>query len=825
MATIETAYYVPTFSGLSTTFGISCAISVACVLGFEIHKRLESMQCLFAPRTRLTKNSSIEQNKRIFSWLLSTMSVDEHDLIQKVGLDATMHIRFLRMAVHFLTPLSLFVCPVLLGLHWIGHSHEQTVYLDHFRSNSTLYSLSIANIPSHSPVVWTHVFFTWFISLTWLWLLFVNHLHHTYLLQQQSSTSTHKRSILVTHVPPSLRNKEALREHFAKLGQIESVNVIPYKTIHLLEKLLDKRKKAIDKLEVLLIKMVQKIEIATNDEEDWNQWLNRLQEQSGYEIIYDIVIDIKSMDKEICRLREKDDQEDVTASAFITFNSNQSAQTCAQVVTSWKPGILNTTMAPEPRDVLWRHLLRKGRKDRILGGCRQWVVFAAVWSLTIFWLFPITFILGLTSIQSLSQHFPFLNNFIASSLLIRTFIQNILPTLLVTLFMSFLPSILLELSKLQDFISYSELEDAVLGRHYHFAIFNVLIVFLLGTTFLNTMFDVLYEPAMLIQLLAYALPQGANFFLNYVLFNLSTHAMELMLLGSQYFGHLLLTLPFFSRTPRMRLHYTAPWSFPYYYYYPAHILVLVIALTYSVIQPLILIVALFYFTVAVAVYRHQYLYCYIRKYESSGCRHYGRMTRYTSDGLLIFQLTVVGILYLKSVLTAATAVLPLIIFTIWTKVKLNHLFRQRTKYSPSIFDLPTTNWGQTNWWLDDIWKLSLIKSWYQSGRYGRPEQEERNDSTSEVTTVAAAKQTQEKEKVSLVHVQCHYARAEYVVMHDLKRYPDDSSSVFESYQHPVFHQPLDTHLILPRHPKPSSFWNINECVLVPLERLNKFCHV
>jgi hypothetical protein len=55
MATIETAYYVPTFSGLSTTFGISCAISVACVLGFEIHKRLESMQCLFAPRTRLTK--------------------------------------------------------------------------------------------------------------------------------------------------------------------------------------------------------------------------------------------------------------------------------------------------------------------------------------------------------------------------------------------------------------------------------------------------------------------------------------------------------------------------------------------------------------------------------------------------------------------------------------------------------------------------------------------------------------------------------------------------------------------------------------------------
>jgi hypothetical protein len=36
-------------------------------------------------------------------------------------------------------------------------------------------------------------------------------------------------------------------------------------------------------------------------------------------------------------------------------------------------------MAPEPRDVLWRSLLRRGRKSRITGTFRQWIVFAAVW--------------------------------------------------------------------------------------------------------------------------------------------------------------------------------------------------------------------------------------------------------------------------------------------------------------------------------------------------------------------------------------------------------------------------------------------------------------
>ncbi|KAL9554971.1 hypothetical protein MBANPS3_002573 [Mucor bainieri] len=302
-----------------------------------------------------------------------------------------------------------------------------------------------------------------------------------------------------------------------------------------------------------------------------------------------------------------------------------------------------------------------------------------------------------------------------------------------------------KISKQQDFVSYSELEDAVLGRYYHFAIFNVLIVFLLGTTFLTTMLDVLYEPTMIIQLLANALPQGANFFLNYVLFNSSTHAMELIQLGSQIFGHVFFTQSIFSRTPRLRLKYTSPWSFMYYYYYPNHILVLVITLTYSVIQPLIMIFALFYFAFALVVYRHQYMYCYIRRYETNGSRHYRRITRYTSDGLLIFQFTMVGLLYLKGVLAAATTILPLIIFTVWCKVKLNRLFQNRTKhpYIGRFQQVDETNelrrreqeLQSTYWWrhVDDVWKFSYIKAWWASGRYAQ--HSSNNQSTMHLSTL------------------------------------------------------------------------------------------
>ncbi|KAL0083953.1 hypothetical protein J3Q64DRAFT_1638529, partial [Phycomyces blakesleeanus] len=425
------------------------------------------------------------------------------------------------------------------------------------------------------------------------------------------------------------------------------------------------------------------------------------------------------------------------------YRSPHSAQICAQIVTSWKPGVFDTRMAPEPRDLLWTSLLRRGRKDKLMGRLRQWAVFVAVWSLTVFWLFPISFILGLTSIESLSQHFAFLRYFLDSSLVVRSFIQNILPTLLVTLFMSLLPWILLEISKQQDFVSYSELEECVLGRYYHFAIFNVLIVFLLGTTFLSTMLDVLYEPARLTQLLANSLPQGANFFLNYILFNACTHAMELIQLGSQLFGHFFLTLPWVAKTPRILRRLTSPWSFPFYYYYPNHILVFVITSTYSVIQPLILIFALFYYILALACFKHQFAYCYIRRYESNGARHFRRVARYTSDGLIIFQLTMVGLLYLKGVPAAATALLPLIVITLWAKWKLSRLFGRRSKH-PYVGRFDGTKQagsfgkpGPSGWWgwVDDIWKISYVKAWWANGRYATPQvDEERSTSTSTSTT-------------------------------------------------------------------------------------------
>lgn len=244
------------------------------------------------------------------------------------------------------------------------------------------------------------------------------------------------------------------------------------------------------------------------------------------------------------------------------------------------------------------------------------------------------------------------------------------------------------------------------------------------------------------------------------------------------------------------------------------------------------------------------------------------MTRYTSDGLLIFQFTMVGLLYLKSVIPAATAILPLIIFTVWFKVKLNRLFQHRSKH-PYIgkFDNVTSGHLQekekrriTGWWwkhVDDIWKFSFIKDWWAAGRYAQHscnnqsimhlstlEQSINPNTQSDITTVVTLipnKLSKEEDSNSSIDciesvdddqdISSMNSNSIITIDHDnttahlvgLTIYPDDSKSVHETYQHPTLIEPLVTDLILPVNPN-LHYWNLKECVIVPIDKIRSIIY-
>ncbi|KAG0278849.1 hypothetical protein BGZ95_002955, partial [Linnemannia exigua] len=383
------------------------------------------------------------------------------------------------------------------------------------------------------------------------------------------------------------------------------------------------------------------------------------------------------LDRKVGELRDGSLRYKSTSYGFVTFKHHLSAQLCAQAKIDSRPQGLSVRLAMEPRDVLWSNLTASFR-NRF---SRSLIVNISIWVLIVFWIFPTSSFLLLTSLAQLSEKFKFLKPIVDASPLMQSLLQNVLPIVFVTIFLALAPVIILEISKQELPVSHSTLEGNVFRRYYHFLIFNVLFVFMIGTVILKSILELIREPTNIFGLLATNLPSGSTFFIFYIVFNTCTHALELVQVWAQLIIHAFVTSRKLAPTPRALQRATVPWCFQYYYYYPQNILALVIIFIYSVISPLILVAGIFYFGFALLVFKYQFAYCYIRKYENSG-RFFRHVFQYTTDGLIIFQITMVGILWLKKAIVGGFLVVALIGITTYFKIICGDLFKSRTKFLP-----------------------------------------------------------------------------------------------------------------------------------------------
>ncbi|KAF9190128.1 hypothetical protein BGZ51_008917 [Haplosporangium sp. Z 767] len=383
------------------------------------------------------------------------------------------------------------------------------------------------------------------------------------------------------------------------------------------------------------------------------------------------------LDRKVEELRDGTLQYKSTSFGFVTFRHHISAQLCAQSKIDSRPQGLSVSLAMEPRDVLWSNLTASIR-NRLT---RSVAVNISIWVLIVLWIFPTSSFLLLTSLGALSSRFAFLKPILTASPLIQSLLQNVLPIIFVSIFLAFAPVIIFAISKQELPVSHSALEGNVLRRYYHFLIFNILFVFMIGTAVLKSVTTLFQKPTNVFTLLANSLPAGSTFFIFYIVFSTCTHFLELVQVWAQLVIHAMATARKLARTPRSLQRAITPWCFQYYYYYPQNILSFVITLIYSIINPLILMAAIFYFAFALLVFKYQFAYCYVRKYENSG-RYFRYVFQYTSDGLIIFQVTMIGVLWLKQAIIGGFFIVALLGMTVYFKILCGNLFRSRTEALP-----------------------------------------------------------------------------------------------------------------------------------------------
>ncbi|KAI9292750.1 DUF221-domain-containing protein, partial [Neoconidiobolus thromboides FSU 785] len=390
------------------------------------------------------------------------------------------------------------------------------------------------------------------------------------------------------------------------------------------------------------------------------------------------------LDRRINKLRNENENDkdssqhlysDVTSTGFVTFANPASAQLCAQSIIHPSINKCQTYLAPEPKDILWKnHTMSKSSKL-----IRKVLVNVITWILIIAWLIPVIPLLSLVSFDSLSLTYPELAKFGRNYPLAQSLLQTLVPATLLAIFMSILPHILYIISSIESWKTFSGFERAVAIRYHYFCIFNVVFLFLLGPAFIDLFLKTLESKYNFVEEFATKIAGGAAFFINYVIFNICYQFMELLILASPFILSFMSWV--FPKSPRERKVLEHSWPFPFFYHIPNHLLIFVIVATYSTVNPFIIPFGLIYFFTSYFIFKHNFIYCYIKRYESNG-KIWNLFVRFLTDGLIISQLTNACILITNAVYYALIPTSFTLMTIFYFKYYYRKTFRQRLMYIP-----------------------------------------------------------------------------------------------------------------------------------------------
>ncbi|KAF9426545.1 hypothetical protein BGZ94_006369 [Podila epigama] len=693
---------------------------------------------MFAPRSKLRRHTPPVLSSRFFGWIPQLIRIPEAELLECVGLDAVMLLRFFRMAMKLfmlcLIPALLIVLPVNI---YTGSEGGKVTGPDDDDGDEDNNSDGVTDPSRQGPwspflYLFTQFTFTWVFSLITIYMLWRTYegyisIRRQYLLKRHKSITN--RTVMIVGLPTHLQSDRGLATFYESLGTgtVESAHVCRH--VGRLKRLIQLRARALRDLELVYTqyygnpsgradyspKTVQaendryamgedvittgaagassltaSSSTSSNHRPDGGSSSNSSGEKVkkrptmrlGFMGLFGKKVDkidhyrevFATLDKAVQKLRLSRIFA-TTSIGFVTFEDMHAAQIVAQTVNTEETLSCRTFLAPEPRDVYWDNLNLPPSELSV----RAIVINVIVFCLIFFWAGPVGVLSSFLDIDSLDKVLPGIAKIAANSPLIGSLIQGFLPTLGVIVFLAVVPRILLSLCRRQGIQVHSEIAQAIFNKYFIFILVNVVLVFTIVGTWAQTVNKVYHDVGELTLLLAVSLRRVAPFFVNYIILR-GIGLLPLQLLQiADVFTHVFQGL--ISRTPREYAEARAPPELPYGVLYANATLAFVIILIYSTIRPFILVFGIIYFAMAWLVYKYQLLYVFFHPYESGGQMFpmvYDRLT----FGLLLFQLTMVGLFMLKQAYFFGIFLSPLLAGTVWFWYWTTNAYKMTAKYVP-----------------------------------------------------------------------------------------------------------------------------------------------
>ncbi|CEH17155.1 Uncharacterized conserved protein [Ceraceosorus bombacis] len=378
-----------------------------------------------------------------------------------------------------------------------------------------------------------------------------------------------------------------------------------------------------------------------------------------------------ALDSAVRSMREQDRPSANTG--YVTFVDAASAQIAAQTVHYPLPFYCKSSLAVEPRDLIWSNVSLAPLERRL----RQLLVSAFTFTLFIFYIPPLAFLASLLSPAAIEKYLPWLWRILERSDRLKALVSTSLPSLVLISFNALLPMVLEWTAYLQGLRAKSLVELSVLKRYHLFLVISVIFIFLVTTTLWSVLQDLATSPAKVLDKLAQSLP-GARFFsLSYVVLQslavMPLQLLQLPLVLSRAWGRL------FARTPREHAELNAPPQLYAGSVYPAAIIVFTLGVVYSIVSPLVTVFGAIYFGIGYVVFKYKLLFVFYKAYESKGQAWLLTSTRCVW-ALLLYQVFQIGLFSFRKQVFLSLLCLPLFVVTAWYGRHLNKTLQPLSEY-------------------------------------------------------------------------------------------------------------------------------------------------
>ena len=549
--------------------------------------------------------------------------------MDKVGLDATVFLRFTRMCRNMFLIMAVVGCGILIPANVLGSNSAIT---PKNIQKSKLAFMLMSPQYVQNQALWAHVISAWLLDTILAVFLWINYRAVLRLRRQNFESpdyqmSLHARTLMFTDVPAASRSDEGILKI---ADQVEQTLGIPRavigRNVKELPDLVEQHNQAVRALELILAKYLKNPDKLPANRPTLRPSKKSRQIHGGNRVdaIDYLTARIRELEITIKDVRESIDKRNPMPYGFASYEQIGDAHTVAYLARSKHPQGTRIKLAPRPNDIIWKNLplSKKSRSlKRLINNF--WVAV-----LTVIWIVPNAMIaIFLSNLGNLASVWPaFQKNYYANPKAWAA-VQGIAAPALLSLVYFYLPVIFRRISIRAGDTTKTARERHVTHKLYAFFVFNNLIVFSVFSAiwaFVGAVKQASRTEGVGSAIIAgqffpkimIALCNISPFWVTWLLqrnIGAAIDLAQLITLAWVWFGR-----TFMSRTPRQAIEWTAPQVFEYAYYYNYFLFYATIALCFATLQPLVLVVTAVYFTIDSWLKKYLIMYVFVTKTESEG---------------------------------------------------------------------------------------------------------------------------------------------------------------------------------------------------------------